>query len=90
MTVTDCARFRAEDPGVLVAASFACPWCLARVDDTVVDVGPHDSLAHCVCPCCAHDWDVALHAGQAMRLSLAPPPSLHVRYGHDGGRPLVA
>jgi hypothetical protein len=85
MAVTDCARFLAEDPVELVAASFACPWCLARVEQTVLEVGPHDSLAHCVCPSCAEDWDVALHAGQVMRLSLAPPATLRIRFARDGG-----
>ncbi len=90
MTVTDCARFFAEDPGELVAASFSCPWCLAQAVDTVLEVGTHDSLAHCTCPSCDAGWDVALHAGQAMRLSLAPPSSLRIRFRHDDDRPLAA
>lgn len=93
MTVTDCARFLAEDPGELVAASFSCPWCLTEQHDTVLEVGSHDSLAHCVCPACAQGYDVALHAGQVMRLSLAPPPTLRIRFGRDGdddGRPWLA
>lgn len=84
-TLTDCARFFAEDPAPLVAASFCCPWCLAEVGDTTVEVGSHDSLAHCACPRCDHDWDLALHAGQVMRLSLAPPSTLRVRFAREGG-----
>ncbi len=81
----DCARFMAEDPAELVAASFACPWCLAPLDDALVEVGTHDSVARCVCPACGEDWDVALDPGQVMRLTLAPPGSLRVRFGRDGG-----
>lgn len=84
-TLTDCARFFAEDPAPLVAASFSCPWCLAELGDTTVEVGAHDSLAHCACPACARDWDLAIDAGQLMRLTLAPPSTLHVRFAREGG-----
>lgn len=85
MTVTDCARFLAEDPGELVAASFACPWCLAQPASLAVEVGTHEGVAHVCCPECAERWDVALDAGQVMRLSLAPPSALPVRFGRNGG-----
>lgn len=85
MTVVDCARFLAEDPSEIVAASFACPWCLAQPLETQLDVGNHDGAAHCVCPECGSGWEVALHAGQVMRLSLAPPATLRVRFARDDG-----
>lgn len=85
MTVVDCARFLAEDPVELVEASFACPWCLSGVDDAVVELGSHDSVARCTCPACDHEWDVSLHAGQVMRLTLAPPATLRVRFAREGG-----
>lgn len=90
MTVTDCARFLAEDPEAVVAASFSCPWCLTELHHTVLEVGAHDSLAHCTCPACDQGYDVALHAGQVMRLSLAPPASLRIRFGRDGRSSLAA
>ena len=87
MAVIDCARFFAEDPVELVAASFACPWCLAGADATVVELGLHDSVAHCACPECHQEWELALDAGQVMRLSLAAPESLAVRFAReDDGR----
>lgn len=86
MPVTDCARFLAEDPGELVAASFTCPWCLAQADDALLEVCSHDSVAHCVCPACDRGYDIALHAGQVMRLTLAPPAALRVRFERFGGR----
>lgn len=85
MSVIDAARFLAEDPVELVAASFACPWCLAGADTTVVEVESHDALAHCVCPECAEEWELSLHPGQVLRLTLAPPATLSVRFSRDGG-----
>ncbi|MCW3041359.1 MAG: hypothetical protein JWM31_3264 [Solirubrobacterales bacterium] len=84
MAVTDCARFLAEDPAPLVEASFACPWCLTSAQSTVVALGSHDSVARCVCPQCAEDWELSLHAGQVLRLTLAPPPMLAVRFAREG------
>jgi len=90
MSVVDCARFLAEDPGPLVAASFACPWCLGSPLGATLDVGPHEGLAHCHCPRCDEDWDVSLQAAQVMRLSLAPPAALPIRFGRDGSPPRPA
>jgi len=81
MTAIDCARFLVEDPGEVVAASFSCPWCLAQPRHAVLEVANEDGIAHCVCPTCDRDFDVALHPGQVMRLSLAPPMSLRVHFG---------
>jgi hypothetical protein len=85
MTVTDRARFLVEDPVELVAASFMCPLCLAGVEGAVVELGAEDSLARCSCPACDHEWEVALHAGQVLRLTLAPPAELRLRFARAGG-----
>ncbi len=68
---TDTARFRAEDPDVLVVASLTCPFCLRSesVDwDAALD--GYDPSVECSCGRCDETWRVYLTPEQALRLGL--------------------
>jgi len=69
--LADTARFRANDPDVLVSASLACPVCL-RGDG--VERHPaldgYDPSVECCCPRCDVRWRVYLQPLQALRFSL--------------------
>jgi hypothetical protein len=69
--LADTARFRPEDPDVLVSASLACPVCLR--DEHVSWHGAldgHDPSVECRCPECRARWRVYLEPLQALRLGL--------------------
>lgn len=67
------ATYRADDPDALVAASLACPWCLAGdVDYALHAEDPFDPSADCRCHDCGHGWRLFLAPDQALRLALAP------------------
>ena len=69
--LADVARFTAQDPDTVVAASFACPICLQ--DDTVtreVSLDGYDPSVSCECPECQVSWRVYLTPEQALRLGL--------------------
>jgi hypothetical protein len=70
-TLADTARFRADDPDVLVAASLACPICLGS--DEVEWHGAldgYDPSVECRCSRCEQRWRVYLAPHQALRLGL--------------------
>jgi hypothetical protein len=69
--LADTARFRADDPDVLVTASLACPVCL-RGDGVRWDAAldGYDPFVECRCPSCDHSWRVYLAPQQALRLGL--------------------
>ncbi len=71
--LTDVARFRAEDPDELVAASLVCPLCL-RARDVAWQWDPntdtYDASVQCQCGRCHRDWRVYVAPHQALRLSL--------------------
>jgi hypothetical protein len=69
--LADFARFRADDPDALVAASLACPFCL-RCHTTVWTgaLSGHDPLVECRCIACDERWRVYLMPQQALRLSM--------------------
>jgi hypothetical protein len=69
--LVDTARFRADDPDVLVAASLACPLCL-QSDEVVWDatLEGYDPSVQCRCPDCQQSWRVYLTPEQALRLGL--------------------
>ncbi len=69
--LADTARFRADDPDVLVTASLACPVCL-RADGVRWDAAldGYDPFVECRCPSCDHSWRVYLAPQQALRLGL--------------------
>ena len=74
--LTDTARFRPDDPDVLVAASLACPVCLH--DDDVAwaaDLEGYDPSVQCRCPSCQARWRVYLTPEQALRLGLMHAPA---------------
>jgi hypothetical protein len=83
----DVARFRAGDPDALVAASFACPWCLHRPAAVVVAGAEHECAASCVCADCARGWRVALSVEQSLRMALAPPREFSIRRPPGERRP---
>ncbi|MBV9167616.1 MAG: hypothetical protein JO321_09960 [Solirubrobacterales bacterium] len=67
----DVARFRPDDPDVLVSAAFACPVCLrseqVRITPALEVYDPH---VDCVCPSCSERWLVYLDPQQALRIGL--------------------
>ena len=70
-TLTDTARFRANDPDALVTASLACPICLrseAVVWEAALD--GYDPSVECSCPRCEQRWRVYLAPQQALRFGL--------------------
>jgi len=75
---TDTARFRANDPDALVAASFACPICLHTDSvDWDASVDGYDPSAECSCSRCEEEWRVYLTPQQALRVGL-----MHARATH--------
>lgn len=75
--LTDTARFLVDDLDPLVAASFACPYCLAEPSSAVFNLDePGGSALLCRCEDCRTGWVVSINAGQAMRLAIAPPDGL--------------
>jgi transcription elongation factor Elf1 len=69
--LADVARFTAQDPDAVVAASFACPICL-HGEDVACDVSldGYDPSVSCECPECGASWRVYLTPEQALRLGL--------------------
>ena len=69
--LADTARFRTNDPDVLVSASLACPVCL-RSDGVKRRAALHgyDPSVECGCPRCDVRWRVYLQPLQALRFSL--------------------
>jgi hypothetical protein len=71
--VARVASYRADDPAALVAASLACPWCLAAAVDYALEAeDAFDASAACRCRACDHAWRLFLAPEQALRLALAP------------------
>jgi hypothetical protein len=69
--LADVARFRPEDPDVLVEAALACPMCLMSEDVEWVDsLEGYDPSVQCRCPSCQTGWRVYLTPEQALRLGL--------------------
>ena len=67
----DTARFRADDPDVLVTASLACPICLREEDvEWRLDADGYDPSVQCLCRPCNERWRVYLAAQQALRIGL--------------------
>jgi hypothetical protein len=71
LSLADTARFRADDPDVLVAASLACPICLAAEEvEWAGALDGYDPSVECRCPRCEERWRVYLAPQQALRLGL--------------------
>lgn len=70
-TLTDTARFRADDPDPLVIASLACPICL-RTDgvEWAAALEGYDPSVQCRCPRCHERWRVYLAPQQELRIGL--------------------
>ncbi|HEY3776369.1 MAG TPA: hypothetical protein VGL69_25465 [Solirubrobacteraceae bacterium] len=70
--LADVARFTAQDPDAVVAASFACPICLhgEEVDSEVALDDGYDPSVACECLECDVRWRVYLTPEQALRLGL--------------------
>ena len=80
MILTDAARFHADDIDPLVAASFACPYCLRAPANALFNLEePNGSAVLCRCDDCHSSWVVAVSIGQAMRLAIAPPDGLELQ-----------
>jgi hypothetical protein len=69
--LADTARFRTDDPDVLVSASLACPVCL-RSDgiEWRASLDGYDPAVECGCSRCDVRWRVYLQPQQALRFSL--------------------
>ncbi|HWI71514.1 MAG TPA: hypothetical protein VNT55_06140 [Baekduia sp.] len=72
----DSARFRPDDPAALVAATFACPWCLRPPGRATMTVDPYTPHVVCGCEGCDTSWAIHLDGMQYIRLRIAPPPAL--------------
>jgi hypothetical protein len=71
--LADVARFTAQDPDTVVAASFACPICLHGDEVTrEVSLDGYDPSVSCECLECGVGWRVYLTPDQALRLGLMP------------------
>lgn len=69
--LVDIARFRADDPDALVAASLACPLCLGSHEVTwEAALDGWDPVVHCHCHACEEDWRVYVAPHQALRIGL--------------------
>jgi hypothetical protein len=67
----DIARFRADDPDVLVTASLACPICLCEQGvEWRLDADGYDPSVQCLCRPCNERWRVYLGPQQALRIGL--------------------
>jgi len=85
--LADVARFRADDPAPVVAASFCCPVCLGRPWHVWLDAcEPGLPQAQCTCGRCHLRWVVDLTDEQHLRLVCAPPPELAVAGADDAAR----
>jgi len=71
-TLTDTARFRADDPDTLVTASLACPLCLRSesVELRAAFDDGYDPSVECSCPRCEVRWRLYLEPQQALRFAL--------------------
>jgi hypothetical protein len=77
--LTDAARFSVDDTDALVAASFACPYCLRTPATAIFNYEePNGSAVLCHCDECQANWVIAVNVGQAMRLAIAPPEGLEL------------
>jgi hypothetical protein len=76
---SDVARFDAADPEAVVAAAFACAWCLRRPAIVVLRMIGDEFIAACHCVLCSPPTEVALSRSQALRVIVAPPADLAVR-----------
>jgi hypothetical protein len=75
--LADTARFKQDDPDVLVLASFACPLCLhSEQVRWEAALEGYDPSVQCRCPSCPEEWSVYLTPEQAVRLGL-----IHVHAG---------
>jgi hypothetical protein len=69
--LADTARFRTDDPDLLVDASFACPICLhTKQVERDLALDGYDPFVECCCPRCKERWRVYLAHQQALRLGL--------------------
>ncbi len=69
--LTDIARFRSDDPEVLVTASLACPICLRSEDvQWTAALDGYDPTVQCRCPSCEQRWSVFLAPQQELRIGL--------------------
>lgn len=70
----DTARFRADDPDILVTASLACPLCLRSGDvEWCLDADGYDPSVQCLCRPCNERWRVYLAPQQELRIGLMGP-----------------
>jgi hypothetical protein len=70
-SLSDTARFRADDPDELVIASLACPLCLHGDDvQWELEADGYDPSAQCLCRRCEEPWRVYMTPYQALRLAL--------------------
>jgi DNA-directed RNA polymerase subunit M/transcription elongation factor TFIIS len=67
--LSDRARFRSDDPDPLVAASFACPFCLMSAEHRMMRVWDEERRVFCRCARCNARWSVGVTAEQWARLA---------------------
>jgi formate dehydrogenase maturation protein FdhE len=69
----DVARFDAVDRHELVAASFACPWCLGVPSLGRIESATDEGFLELSCAPCDARWMVVVDSKQLLRLVAAPP-----------------
>jgi hypothetical protein len=83
VAATERATFHPADPDGVVAAAFACPYCLRVATD--VEIGePGEAAALACCERCVAFWPVLLTSAQRRRLVHLAPEALRVRVYPDG------
>ncbi len=70
---SEVARFRPDDPDLLVQASLACGTCLHQPAEANVEHGMDGAAVICRCNRCQETWRVLLTAEQSLRVQLRPP-----------------
>jgi hypothetical protein len=78
--MVDFARFDALEDEAVVAAAFACPFCLRASIAITVRRSDPEFVAACRCRACPPLWRVYLRADQVARLKQEPPARLRIRW----------
>jgi hypothetical protein len=74
----DVARFDGIDRNEVVAAAFACPWCLGPPPLGRIQSATDESFIELSCLPCDAAWTVVVDSGQLLRHVLAPPPYIEL------------
>jgi hypothetical protein len=74
----DVARFDAVDRPEMVAAAFACPWCLELPPLGRLESAADEGFVELSCAGCDSAWMVVVDSEQLLRLVVSPPPDIEL------------